>query len=151
MKRLILNRIKTPDGTILTSYHRHDYKSYFDKNGHYYYVDGGLDYHRCSSHNTKRNWFERKVLEPLLGYSDPLQHDNLCVYSDAPFEIIRKSLHWGRNMDKDKNILPKTIYSRICDLGTEHIKAIVENKCGSNWFRRFLRKELKYRNGFSVK
>ena len=43
MSEIILNRIQTPDGTVLTSYYRHDYKSYQDKNGETYIVDGGND------------------------------------------------------------------------------------------------------------
>ena len=31
--RIILNRIKCPDGTILTSHYRHDFQEYTDENG----------------------------------------------------------------------------------------------------------------------
>jgi len=44
-RKIVLNRIKTPDGTILTSYHRHNYVSHID-NGELYAVDGGNDYLR---------------------------------------------------------------------------------------------------------
>ncbi len=42
MKEILCNRIQTPDGTILTSHDRHDFKSYVDKNGYEYMVDGGV-------------------------------------------------------------------------------------------------------------
>jgi hypothetical protein len=44
MPNIILNRIRTPDGTILTSRFRNDYVSYTDENGIKYSIDGGLDY-----------------------------------------------------------------------------------------------------------
>ena len=45
-EKYLANRIRTPDGTILESMHRHDYVTYIDANGKEYMVDGGLDYLR---------------------------------------------------------------------------------------------------------
>ena len=33
VERLLLNRMQTPDGTVLTSWSRHDYRTYTDANG----------------------------------------------------------------------------------------------------------------------
>lgn len=75
-KVIILNQIKTPDGTILRSMHRHDYVTYTDANGLKYMVDGGCDYLRRIRH-------------------DDAPYEELTVYSDAPFEAIRESFHRG--------------------------------------------------------
>ena len=72
--RLIRNALQTPDGTILESTHRHDYKEYTDANGKYYMVDGGLDYVRRTVHTDQIN---------------------LCEYDDAPHERQRNILKWG--------------------------------------------------------
>lgn len=68
---IILNRIRTPDTTVLTSYHVHDYKEHLDKNGFTYVVDGGNEYLRRIGNN----------------------YEELSVYSNASFDIIRESLH----------------------------------------------------------
>ena len=45
-KHLILSRIRTPDGTILTSYHVHDYVTHTDKSRLTFFLDGGNEYQR---------------------------------------------------------------------------------------------------------
>ena len=75
---IILNRIKTPDGTILTSYFTHDYQSYIDKNGETYIVDGGNEYLRRSVN-----------IEP---------YEELSVYfsdDERDYPKIRESFHRG--------------------------------------------------------
>lgn len=74
--KLLANRIITPDGTLLQSYHRHDYKTYIDENGKEYMIDGGLEYQRCNIHDDA-----------------PYQDDS--VYDIDPHEEIRAAFHWG--------------------------------------------------------
>ena len=73
--RIVLNRIKTPDGTILTSFSTHDYIEHHDANGQYYAVDGGNSY-----------------LKRVFDVSD---YTELSVYENDTFEKIRESFHRG--------------------------------------------------------
>jgi hypothetical protein len=50
MDKILSNRMRTPDGTILESKHRHDYVTHLDANGNEYMLDGGLAYVRCSAY-----------------------------------------------------------------------------------------------------
>jgi len=94
--RLILNRIQTPDGTILTSYHRHDYVTHIDKNGLEYMTDGGNEYARRNVHKD-------------APYKD------LSVYSDAPYEVIRESFHRGGRGKDGKQPLTWVPMSEMSD------------------------------------
>jgi hypothetical protein len=124
MANLVLNRIKTPDGTILTSYHQRDFVSYQDKNGLDYFIDGGT-YCRRASRNDE----------------DP--HEDLCVYDDEDFEIVRRSYHWGtRGINGDQPVK----WVPLSQLDTDHIEAILETETYLKEYRRELfLKELKYR------
>lgn len=105
MRRIVANRIMTPDGTVLQSFHVHDYKTHLDKNGEEYMVDGGLDYLR-------RNVPKNRASE-------------LSVYEDDPFPLIRRTFHWGTRGKDGKQPLK---WVPLIDLDTDHIKAILETQ-----------------------
>ena len=47
-EKVLVSGFKTPDGTVLYSRHRHDYKTHTDANGEWYMIDGGVDYVKSS-------------------------------------------------------------------------------------------------------
>lgn len=98
---LIYNAIQTPDGTILVSRHRHDFQSYTDANGKNYMIDGGLDYIRSSVHDDQIS---------------------LAEYDTAPHERQRELLVWGTyGINGDQPLS----YIKVCDMVTEHLKAVL--------------------------
>lgn len=121
---LIANRIRTPDGTILQSYNRHDFKSHLDANGETYVVDGGLDYLRRSGGHTVR-------------------FEDLSVYSDDPHEMIREAMHWGtRGVDGKESLR----YIALKDMTTDHIQACLDTQYQMlPHFRIAMQNELSYR------
>jgi len=132
--KLILNRIQTPDGTILTSYSRHDYVTHIDANGFEYMLDGGLDYQRSNLNKT-------------APYKD------LSVYSDAPFEIIRESFHRGGRGKDGKQPLTWVPMSEMSDSWLSAcIVYNTERGMGSSFANELYTKELAYRkeNGISI-
>ena len=101
--KLIRSCLETPDGTILQSRSRHDYRQHLDANGKTYMLDGGLDYVRCSAHG------------------DEIHH---CVWDDDPFDKIREALEWGSYGSKGDQPLT---YKKLCDMSTDHIEAVLKN------------------------
>lgn len=126
-KRIILNQIKTPDGTILKSIHRHDYVVYTDKNGLQYMVDGGNDYLRRNLH-------------------EDAPYEELTIYSDDPFEVIRENFHRGGRGKDGMQPLTWVPMSKMSD--TWLLACIQYNtdrgqaNCGAN---ELYAKELEYR------
>lgn len=106
MENILVNMIRTPDGTVLQSRHRHDYVTYTDKNGLQYMVDGGLDYLRRNVHQE-------------------YPYEELSLYEEDPIEIIRERFDWG-TYGKDG----KQPFTRILlkDMTEEHIQAILETQ-----------------------
>lgn len=129
---IVLNRIKTPDGTILTSHSTHDYKTYIDANGHEYMVDGGHSYLR-------RN----KV--------DEAPYEELSVYSDAPFDVIRESLHRG---GRGKDGTEPLKYIPLSEMSDEWVKACItyneERGAGDAYPTQMYRRELLYREEHNI-
>lgn len=106
MRKLIANKWQTPDGTILWSKYTYDYVCHLDKNGEYYFIDGGNDYIRKSVNK------EHAI--------------NLCVYDDGKFETLRENTQWGRNYDANNKRLPETEWITIKDLTTDHLYGILK-------------------------
>lgn len=131
-RQLILSRIQTPDGTILTSYHQHDYVTHLDKNGEEYMLDGGNSYQRYNI--TK---------EPFT---------DLSIYSDAPFEIIRENFYRGGRGKDGKSPLT---WIKLSEMNNEWLKNCIEynrtlgykDDCYAN--ERY-REELQYRRDNNI-
>ena len=130
--RLILSKIQTPDGTILTSHHRHDYVTHTDINGETYMLDGGNDYQRTS---VNKESFK-----------------DLSIWSDAPYEIIRENFHRGgrgKNGDEPLEWVP------LSEMSDEWVKNCIEYNdnlgMGKSYANYLYCKELRYRQRMGIK
>lgn len=101
-KQLIHSSIRTPDGTILVSRHRHDYVGHLDKNGETYILDGGLEYIKTSVN-----------IAPA---------EDLSLYDDEPHEIIREYLERG---GRGKNSDEELKYVKLKDIDNSWLQAII--------------------------
>lgn len=121
MQALIRNSLRTPDGTILESYDRYDYKIHKDTNGKIYMVDGGLSYSRCSANGDEIN---------------------LCLYDDEPHEIQRDIILWGTYGKGGKEPLH---YLKVGEMETAHIKAVLKECNPSLIIKKCMKQELSAR------
>ena len=121
---ILSNRMRTPDGTILESKHRHDYVTHLDANGNEYMLDGGLDYVRGSANGDE---------------------EFLTVYgADDPHEDIRGVVKWGTY---GKNGDETLVHVTIADMSTQHLQACLDTvKTMRPALRYVMQKELEYRD-----
>ena len=124
MAQIVCNRIRTPDGTILQSHHRHDYVTYTDHNGLEYMVDGGHDYIRRNVH-------------------DEAPYEEISLTMDDSFEDIRQGFTWGtRGLDGKQPLS----WIPLCQLSTDHIIAILDTQKLASYVKELLESELEYRH-----
>lgn len=124
-RQMYANRIRTPDGTILQSFHRHDYKEYTDTvSGETYILDGGIDY--------------------IRGSVNMVPAESLVVYTDDPFEVKREVPVWG-TIGKDGK--QPFRYISVAEMETGHIMALLEpNIYVRMSIKEVLKQELKNRD-----
>ena len=127
MRKLIVSRVQTPDGTILESKHTHDFVSHKDDNGLVYTLDGGVDYQRITVQEI-----------PAIDVS---------LYIDSPFEEIRKSYCRG---GRGKNGGEPLKYVPLCEMSNDWLENCIvynsERGFGSTCISTYLyMKELVYR------
>ena len=125
MSTLVYNAIRTPDGTVLESMHRHDYVVYVDKNGKEYMVDGGLEYIRRNVH-------------------DDAPYEELSISLEDGHDKVRNVIKWGTyGINGDQ---PKT-YILLKDMNTDHIQACLENVPSMHpTYKESFKEELKLRS-----
>ena len=128
--QMVLNRVKCLEcGEILTSYHRHDYKTCSCTN--VTMVDGGLDYQR-------------------YGGMDMLKVDRSpTVYLSNGHDQVRVSFHWGtygKNGDQPRK------WVSPAEMSNAHIINVIEN-LGDRlepWIKSIFDKELDYRKEHNI-
>lgn len=123
MSELLYNAIRTPDGTVISSNHRHDYQTHVDANGKEYMVDGGLDYVRRSAHGDELD---------------------ICLYEGDSHSLVREVLSWGTY---GKNGDQPLTYILLKDMETEHIQACLDTvDTMLPQIRSTMQNELEFRN-----
>jgi hypothetical protein len=124
MSNIIRNALQTPDGTILESKSRHDYKEYEDTvSGKIYIIDGGLDY------------FHRSVHSDQVDLSATLDNDH---------EVVREAMTWGTyGINGDQ---PLT-YVKLKDMSLAHICNCLEDVTNMYpQYRTAMKNELEFRH-----
>lgn len=104
-KVILVNGIRTPDGTEIFSRHRHDFVGHDDADGNSYFVDGGTDYLRRVG-----DWDK---CEDLSVYYEPDDHEHNAT--NAVWGTF------GKNSDQPLK------YKTIREMDTDHIEAVLEN------------------------
>lgn len=108
-KKLILNRWRTPDGTVLVSHHTHDYVQHTDAvNGDVYFIDGGTEYVRRSVNDEEM--------------------EDMCLYSDSPYgDDVRRNICRGTIIDRYGYM----IWIPLCNMSDKHLENCITYHSGS--------------------
>ena len=124
-KQIILNRVQCREcGEVLTSYHRHDYKTCGCTNETM--VDGGTEYQRYGGLNLD-----------LVDISS-------TIYLSDDHEMNRSAAHWGNRGKDGKSPLS---YKSIADMSNTHLANIIKDLGGriAPWIENIIIEELTYR------
>jgi hypothetical protein len=126
---LLVNSIKTPDGTILTSRHRHDFVCHEDTvTGKRICLDGGLEYRRVTGTN----------------------YEDMSVHSNDPFEKIRVSLaRLGRGKNFDKPAKWYTL-NEMNDNWLAELITWIEANQPDNKYKKYYLQEIEYRKEHGI-
>ena len=99
---IVYSGLRTPDGTLLESWSRHDYVTHLDANGKEYMLDGGLDYVRCSANGDERL---------------------LTLTLDDDHDTVRLNVTWGTYGPNGDQPFRRV---KIADMETDHLEKVIE-------------------------
>ena len=119
---ILYQAIRTPDGTLLESKHREDFKEHVDKNGETYMIYGGNDFRRGNVNIEKA--------------------EDLTLTTDMSHEHVRDRLTWGTYGIKGDQPLR---YVTLANMDTSHIEAVISTQRISPARKEVMAEELRFR------
>ena len=123
MPKLIAQRIRTPDSTILQTFRLHDYKSHVDViTGENYVIDGGLD--------------------TLYTHTNIVPPEDLNVYDTDHFALQRDAFCWGI---RGTEFNAPLIWRSLRNLDTEYVQLVLSQSNLEDWVRSLFTQELAFR------
>lgn len=123
MNKIVYSALRTPDGTLLESRHRHDYVTHWDANGKHYMLDGGVDYIRSSAHGDE---------------------EFIVVTLDDSHEVVREVVTWGTYGKNGDEPYRKV---KLSEMSNAHIQACIETQHSMRpSFKEAMMNELTYRD-----
>ena len=128
--QIILNRVQCKScGEVLTSHHRHDYKTCGCENETM--VDGGTDYQRYG------------------GKDLSLVDTSSTIHLSDDHMMNRSAAHWGNRGKDGRSPLS---YKSIADMSNDHILNILIDMGGkiAPWMEDIMDKEILYRNSNNI-
>lgn len=63
---------------------------------------------------------------------------------------VREEFLWGRNYDRDRNLLAETQWIKLKNISDEHLNALIEEDSVKS-FRHFFKEEKQYRIKHAIK
>lgn len=121
---LFRNAMQTPDGTVIESFHVHDYVTHKDANGETYMVDGGMEYLRRSINEIPAKDLSVEMI--------PGNH-----------KINRQYFRWGTYGVKGDKPLRRI---KLMDMSDMHIHAVLETQPLGKETIELFEKEIEYRD-----
>ena len=121
-KQIILNRVQCREcGEVLTSYHRHDYKTCGCTNKTM--VDGGTDYQRYG------------------GLNLDLVDRSSTIYLSDDHEMNRSAAHWGNRGKDGRDPLS---YKSVSQMSNDHLENIIKDMGGkiAPWMESIILREI---------
>lgn len=124
-EQIIASALVCPDGTVLQSYHRHDYKTHVDAvTGEEYMIDGGTDYVRSNVNKVGAKY--------------------ITVTMNDAHELRREWFHWGTRGRDGRQPLT---WKPLKELDTDHIQAILDTQTHiPDYLVGLFTEELEFRN-----
>jgi hypothetical protein len=122
LEQIILNRVQCKScGEVLTSYHRHDYKTCGCENATM--VDGGTDYQRYG------------------GKDLALVDRSSTIYLSDDHEMNRSAAHWGNRGKDGRDPLS---YKSVSQMSNDHLENIIKDMGGkiAPWMESIILREI---------